>query len=95
MTITLDIDRSIPAFARHWLGCEVRALIDQIKHAVLVAELCPGDPLPAVMQLANDLDIGADVVTKAYETLKHESIIEIGYFGAFIHRNAVENCTAN
>ena len=92
MNITIDIDRSIPEFARHWLGCEASALVEQIKRAVLCADLCAGEPLPSELQLANDLGLERAVVSKAYRRLQYEEVIESGFLGSFVHRDAVENC---
>jgi len=92
MNISIDIDPKIPEFARHWLGCEATALIEQFKRAVLVADLCPGDALPSVLQLSNDLGLASDVVTKAYAVLEHESVIETRPWGTFVHRRAPQNC---
>ena len=58
MEIIIDIDASIPLFAQ---------LIAQIKRAVLSDNIGPGDPLPSIRQLANDLRLNSKTVAKAYD----------------------------
>ena len=57
MEIVIDIDASVPLFAQ---------LIEQIKKAVLSDQISPGDPLPSIRQLANDLDVNNKTVAKAF-----------------------------
>ena len=53
----------------------------------------PGDPLPSIRQLANDLELNSKTVAKAYKLLERDSIIETrGYRGSFIHSKAKANC---
>jgi len=68
-------------------------LIDQIKGAVQGGDLKPGDALPSIRQLANDLDLNNKTVAKAYRLLERDSVIQTkGYRGTFVHPQAVENC---
>jgi GntR family transcriptional regulator len=55
--ITIDIDNSVPPFEQ---------LIEQIKAAVTAGVLKPGEALPSIRQLANDLDLNSKTVAKAY-----------------------------
>ena len=83
MEIVIDIDNSVPLFAQ---------LIAQIKEAVLGDEIGPGDALPSIRQLANDLDINNKTVAKAYRLLERDSVIQTrGYRGTFIHPAAKVN----
>ena len=41
-------------------------LIEQVKHAVDVGTLRPGDQLPAIRRVAEDLVINPNTVAKAY-----------------------------
>ncbi len=85
MEIVIDIDASVPVFAQ---------LIEQIKKAVLRDSLRPGDALPAIRQLANDLNLNNKTVAKAYRLLERDSVIQTkGYRGTFVHPDAKTNST--
>ena len=87
MEIIIDIDDSIPLFAQ---------LIAQIKEAVLLDRISPGDALPSIRQLANDLNLNSKTVAKAYRLLERDSVIQTrGYRGTFIHQDAKDNCTVD
>src|SRR5262245_55669532 len=84
MEITVDIDDPLPQFEQ---------LIAQIKAAVTAGVLKPGDDLPSIRQLANDLELNSKTVAKAYKLLERDSIIEAkGYRGTFVHAKAKANC---
>jgi DNA-binding transcriptional regulator YhcF (GntR family) len=62
-------------------------LMEQIKHAVEVGALKPGDQLPGIRNLAESLVINPNTVAKAYRELEHEAIIELRHgAGAFVRR---------
>ena len=87
MDIIIDIEDSTPLFTQ---------LIDQIKDAVLKKKVSPGDALPSIRQLANDLRLNNKTVAKAYRLLERDSVIQTkGYRGTFVHPNAVTNCTVD
>ena len=87
MDIVIDIDDSVPVFAQ---------LMGQIKQAVLADEICPGDALPSIRQLANDLDLNNKTVAKAYRLLERDSVIQTkGYRGTFLHPEAKANSTVD
>ncbi|MFC3194309.1 GntR family transcriptional regulator [Marinicella sediminis] len=87
MQITIDIDSATPLFSQ---------LVMQIKQAVERGLIQPGDPLPSIRQLANDLDMNNKTVAKAYRLLERDSVIETkGYRGTFIHPDARANCTVD
>ncbi len=87
MEIVIDIDDSVPLFTQ---------LIEQIKKAVLSDTLSPGDALPSIRQLANDLDLNNKTVAKAYRLLERDSVIQTkGYRGTFIHPEAKANSTVD
>jgi GntR family transcriptional regulator len=52
-------------------------LIQQIRHAVETGVLQPGDPLPALRTLAQDLVVSPNTIVKAYDELEREGVIEI------------------
>ena len=52
-------------------------------------ELSPGDPLPSIRQLANDLELDNKTVAKAYRLLERDGIVQSkGYRGTFVHPGA-------
>jgi GntR family transcriptional regulator len=63
-------------------------LIEQVKHAIDVGALRPGDQLPAIRRVAEDLVINPNTVAKAYRELEHEGVIELRQgSGAFVSEN--------
>ena len=87
MEIVVDIDHPEPLFAQ---------LIEQIKQAVLSGRLSPGDPLPSIRQLANDLEMNNKTVAKAYRLLERDSVVQTrGYRGTFVHPDAKVNSTVD
>jgi GntR family transcriptional regulator len=87
MEITIDIDNPVPQFEQ---------LIEQVKAAVTAGALKPGDALPSIRQLANDLDLNSKTVAKAYQLLTRDLIIETkGYRGTYVHPKAKSNCRFN
>ena len=87
MGIVLDLEADVPLFAQ---------LIDQIKRAVSSGELAPGDPLPSIRQLANDLEINNKTVVKAYRLLERDAIVRSkGYRGTFVRPDAKAHCAVD
>jgi GntR family transcriptional regulator len=83
MQISIDIDAPVPPFAQ---------LIAQVKAAVQSGRLKPGEPLPSIRQLANDLALNLKTVAKAYRLLERDAVIQTrGYRGSFVHPNAKKN----
>src|SRR6188508_2327631 len=63
-------------------------LIEQVKHAIDVGALRPGEQLPAIRRVAEDLVINPNTVAKAYRDLEHEGVIELRQgAGAFVADN--------
>lgn len=52
-------------------------LVEQIKHAVEICALLPGDQLPSVRALAQELVVSPNTVVKAYMELEFAGIIEL------------------
>jgi len=64
-------------------------LIEQVKHAIDLGALRPGDQLPAIRRVAEDLVINPNTVAKAYRDLEHAGVIELRQgAGAFVADNA-------
>ena len=85
MRIKIDNNLSTPLF---------KQLMGKIKKAIMDGLLKPGDSLPSIRQLANDLELNHNTVAKAYQILERDSVIQTkGYRGTSIHRNAKQNST--
>lgn len=60
-------------------------LMDQVKHAIETGALRPGDQLPGIRPLAEQLVINPNTVAKAYRELQHDGVIELRHgAGAFV-----------
>ena len=60
-------------------------LILQIRNAIETGVLQPGDALPALRVLAQDLVVSPNTVVKAYAELEHEGLIDIRHgSGAYV-----------
>ena len=87
MRIQIDNNLSTPLF---------KQLMNQIKKAVMDGLLKPGDSLPSIRQLANDLELNHNTVAKAYRILERDSVIQTkGYRGTSIHGDAKQNSTVD
>ena len=64
-------------------------LMEQIKHAIETGVLQPGEQLPGIRPLAEELVMNPNTVAKAYRELEHEGVIELRHgSGAFVAENA-------
>lgn len=68
MLLTLNPDDGRPIF---------RQIADEIQRCVAVGILKPGEPLPAVRQLASELKVNANTVQHAYRTLEAEGALYV------------------
>src|ERR1041385_509568 len=60
-------------------------LMEQIRHSIESCLLGPGDQLPAIRTLAQELVISPNTVIKAYTELDREGVIELRHgAGAFV-----------
>jgi GntR family transcriptional regulator len=63
-------------------------LMEQVKHAIETGALRPGEQLPSIRPLAEELVINPNTVAKAYRELEHEGVIELRQgSGAFVSEN--------
>ena len=63
-------------------------LMEQVKHSIETGALRPGEQLPGIRPLAEELVINPNTVAKAYRELEHEGIIELRHgAGAFVSGN--------
>ena len=64
-------------------------LMEQVKHAIETGALRPGDQLPGIRPLAEELVINVNTIAKAYRELEHEGVVELRHgSGAFVAGNA-------
>jgi len=72
----LNVSSGVPLYVQ---------LMEQIKHAVETGALRPGDQLPTIRALAQELVMNSNTVVRAYRELEHEGIVELRHgLGAFI-----------
>jgi GntR family transcriptional regulator len=78
--LTVDSRSGVPIYLQ---------IIDQIKRSVALGILQAGEQLPTVKQLALDLIINPNTVTRAYRELERDEVIEIAAGrGSFVRSNA-------
>jgi GntR family transcriptional regulator len=60
-------------------------LMEQVKHAIETGALRPGEQLPGIRPLAEELVVNPNTVAKAYRELEHDGVIELRQgAGAFV-----------
>jgi GntR family transcriptional regulator len=63
-------------------------LIEQVKRAVALGTLEPGEQLPTVKALAVDLTVNPNTVARAYRELERDAVIETSPGrGSFVRKN--------
>jgi GntR family transcriptional regulator len=64
-------------------------LRERVTHAIEIGALRPGEQLPGIRPLAEELVINPNTVAKAYRELEHEGVIELRHgAGAFVAGDA-------
>jgi len=64
-------------------------LVDQVKAASASGALRPGDPLPGIRPLAEELRVNRNTVAKAYAELENQGLIEtVAGKGCFVRANS-------
>src|SRR5262245_24292071 len=59
--------------------------MEQVKHAIETGALRPGEQLPGIRSLAEELVINPNTVAKVYRELEHEGVLELRHgAGAFV-----------
>ena len=80
--IQLDIKSGVPFY---------RQIIDQVKSAIATGRLDAGDRLPTVRQLAVDLSVNPNTVSRAYTELELTGLVETQMgSGTFVGQRPVE-----
>ena len=67
MIARIDFHSGVPVYLQ---------IVQQVKAAAATGLIRPGDPLPSVRALAEDLRINRNTVARAYAELESESVIE-------------------
>jgi GntR family transcriptional regulator len=63
-------------------------LMEQVKHAVETGVLRPGDQLPGIRALAEQLVVNPNTIARAYRELQHEGVIDLRHgSGAFVSQS--------
>jgi GntR family transcriptional regulator len=82
VTISIDAKSGVPFY---------RQIIDQVKTAIATGRVEPGDRLPTVRQLAVDLSINPNTVSRAYTELELTGLVETHMgSGTFVGQKKVE-----
>src|SRR3954463_5911945 len=64
-------------------------LMEQVKHNIETGALRPGEQLPGIRPLAEELVVNPNTVAKAYRELEHDGVIELRHgAGAIVAANA-------
>lgn len=64
--LRIDNQSGVPAYLQ---------IVEQVKHALLLGVLVPGDQMPTVRELVASLAINPNTVMKAYRELEREGLI--------------------
>jgi len=60
-------------------------LIEQVRHAIELGALRPGDQLPGIRKVAGDLVMNPNTVAKAYREMEHAGLVVLRHgAGAFV-----------
>jgi GntR family transcriptional regulator len=63
-------------------------LVDQIRYAAAAGALLPGEPLPSIRPLAEQLRLNRNTIAKAYSELENQGVIEtVPGKGCFLKEN--------
>jgi GntR family transcriptional regulator len=82
ITMHIDLKSGVPFY---------RQIIDHVRAAIATGSLGPGDRLPTVRQLAVDLSINPNTVSRAYTELELTGLVETQMgSGTFVGQRRVE-----
>ena len=82
LTFHIDVKSGVPFY---------RQIIDQVKAAIATETIAPGDRLPTVRQLAVDLSVNPNTVSRAYTELELTGLVETQMgSGTFVGSRTVE-----
>ena len=64
-------------------------VVEQVKRAAASGAIQPGEPLPGIRPLAEELRVNRNTVAKAYAELEHQGVVEnIVGKGCFVRANS-------
>ncbi len=87
MEMELNIESPIPVYEQ---------IVQQVIKGVLDGSLPPGCSLPAIRQLAHDLELNHNTVARAYRLLERQRVIQTaGRKGTFVQEKAASNVSKN
>src|SRR3989337_4416733 len=66
MNLKVDLHSGVPIYIQ---------IVERVKHMIATGELKPGDQLPTVRQLAQDLRVNFNTIERAYRLLDEAGII--------------------
>ena len=70
--------------------------MEQVKHAIETGALRPGEQLPGIRPLAEELVVNPNTIARAYRELEHEGVIELRQgAGAFVAAGAASKKDAD
>ena len=79
MVFQIDFKSGKPAYLQ---------LVDQVRYAAASGVIKPGEPLPSIRPLAEELRLNRNTVAKAYAELENLGVIEtVGGKGCFLKDN--------
>jgi len=71
-------------------------LVEQVRHAIELGALVPGDQLPGIRKVAEDLVMNPNTVAKAYREMQHAGLIVLRHgSGAFVAEPDSGSSTGN
>lgn len=83
---TIDNMSSVPVYEQ---------LVRQIEGKVLAGEMKPGDPMPSVRELADQLNVNHNTIQKAYTELERRGLTaSVPGRGRFLKEDAMKNLVA-
>jgi GntR family transcriptional regulator len=64
-------------------------LVEQVKHAIEMGAIQPGEQLPTIRKVAEDLVMNPNTVARAYRELEYAGVIEVKHgAGAYVSQSA-------
>lgn len=83
MHIKIDVQSGAPIYIQ---------VVERVKHMIAAGELRPGDQLPTVRQLAQDLVVNPNTIARAYALLDQAGIISTQQGrGTYVREHPDEN----
>jgi len=87
MQIKIDLQSGVPIYIQ---------VVERIKHMIATGELRPGDQLPTVRQLAQELVVNPNTIARAYTLLDQAGIISTQQGrGTYVREHPDENGLAH